>query len=147
MLPKTVLVPTDFSDHAERATDYACELARKLGARVILLHAYALPSVGFPESIGFGAELAGRVVTVAEEALRAAKERRQASGVEIVTVAMEGDPRDLILGTIDEHHADLVCMGTHGRRGLARAMLGSVAEEIVRHAPCGVLTLRASASP
>jgi len=143
MLPKTVLVPTDFSDHAERATDYACELARKLGARVILLHAYALPSVGFPESIGFGAELAGRVVTVAEEALRAAKERRQASGVEIVTVAREGDPRDLILGTIEEHHADLVCMGTHGRRGLARAMLGSVAEEIVRHAPCAVLTLRA----
>ncbi|NOU33889.1 MAG: universal stress protein [Polyangiaceae bacterium] len=143
MLPKTVLVPTDFSEHAERATDYACELARKLGARVILLHAYALPSVGFPESIGFGAELTGRVVTVAEEALRAAKDRRQASGVEIVTVAKEGDPRDLILGTIDEHRADLVCMGTHGRRGLARAMLGSVAEEIVRHAPCAVLTLRA----
>lgn len=146
MLPKTVLVPTDFSDHAERATDYACELASKLGARVVLLHAYALPSVGFPESIGFGAELTGRVVTVAEEALRAAKARRQASGVDIVTVIKEGDPRDAILAAIGDHHAELVCMGTHGRRGIARAMLGSVAEEIVRHAPCAVLTLRAAES-
>ncbi len=144
MLPKTVLVPTDFSEHAERATEYACELASKLGARIVLLHAYALPSVGFPESIGFGAEVAGRVVTVAKEALRAAKERRRASGVDIETVAREGDPRDLILGAIGEHQADLVCMGTHGRRGFARAMLGSVAEEIVRHAPCAVLTLRAA---
>ena len=56
-----------------------------------------------------------------------------------------GDPRDMILQTAKEIHADLIVIGTHGRRGISRFLLGSVAEAIVRSAPCPVLTVRAKA--
>jgi nucleotide-binding universal stress UspA family protein len=136
---KNLLVPTDFSEHAERALVYACELADRLGATVHLVSA-----------IGTMAELE---VTLTTPMLTSLRRDREAALAELAqtraqigkTLVHEGDPRDAILAAADEVGADLIVMGTHGRRGIRRALLGSVAESVVRHAHVPVLTVHAEA--
>jgi nucleotide-binding universal stress UspA family protein len=140
-LPKTILVATDFSDSAEQALDYAVALAGKLGASIHVVHAIGVPSLGVPE---LGLAVTG---TMMESMLKAASSEldklasRRASA-NIATLIRTGDARDVIDQTAKEIGADLVVMGTHGRRGVSRALLGSVAETVVRTAPCPVLTIR-----
>jgi len=144
--PKILLVPTDFSAASERALDCALALASKLGAKVFLLHAYALPIIGFPDGMLIpSAEIASRIISEAEKELAACVERRKESGATIVTLLRQGDAREAILVAAEEISADLVVMGTHGRRGITRALIGSVAEAIVRVAPVPVLTVHAAA--
>jgi universal stress protein A len=143
MLPRTILVPIDFSTNAGRALDYACELATKLGATVHLVHA-------------LGAALPELNVALSEQMLRSlsdgsklaldqlAAEKRTRANIGEARV-VPGDARDAILQTARDLGADLVVMGTHGRRGLSRMVLGSVAEHVVRRSPCPVLTIRESA--
>lgn len=144
-LPKIILVPTDFSVAAETALDRALGLASQLGAKVYVLHAYQLPIVGFPDGVLVPtAEIASRVVAWAESELAACVARRKESSVEIVPILKQADAREAVLAVAEEVDADLVVMGTHGRRGIARALIGSVAEAVVRTSPVPVMTVHAA---
>ena len=142
---KTILVATDFSVAAETALDNALALAAQLGAKVYLVHAYELPIVGFPDgTLIASAEVAGRIIASAQKDLAACVAKRRDSSVEIVPILKQADPREAVLAVAEEVSADLVVMGTHGRRGLARALIGSVAESVVRTSPVPVLTIHAA---
>lgn len=143
-LPKIILAPTDFSPASLSALDYAVDLAQKLGARVHVMHAYELPVIGFPDGVlTITADMADRLINAARSSLDEALARYAGRGVELTDALVQGDPRDAILTVAEEVGADLVVMGTHGRRGLARALIGSVAERVVRTSPVPVLTLHA----
>lgn len=137
-----VLLPIDFSDSSTEALDYALALAEKLGARVTLMHAYETPLFGYPEGAFITPEVATQMASSAQSALEAVAAQHAGRGVSVVPFLHNGDPRDGIVNVARELHADLIVMGTHGRRGIARALLGSVAEHVVRTAPCPVLTVR-----
>lgn len=143
MLPKNILVPTDLSPHAEEAFEYACELAVKLDATVHLVNVIGIPALGVPElGVAVTSTMIESVVNSNQEALDALVARRRGD-VRIGQILMKtGDARDMIDEAAKEVGADLIVMGTHGRRGFSRALLGSVAETVVRTAPCPVLTVR-----
>ena len=141
-LPRKILVPTDFSECADNALAYAVSLAARLDATIHLIHAITISVGSFPE-IGV-AQAAWAIETStknAQESIdgRAAIYRdRVPFGPSVIDV---GDARDVIDGNAATIGADLIVMGTHGRRGLRRMLLGSVAESVVRSAPCPVLTV------
>jgi nucleotide-binding universal stress UspA family protein len=142
MLPKHILVPTDLSEGAGQALDYACELARMLGAQVHLLNVIGIPSLGVPElGLAMTATMIDQMVVDNQTAIdELADTRCNASRGQVLV--RTGDARDMINQTAKELGIDLIVMGTHGRRGISRALLGSVAETVVRSAPCAVLTVR-----
>ncbi|MBX3260509.1 MAG: universal stress protein [Labilithrix sp.] len=143
--PKTILVPTDFSEPARVAFDYAVQLAEKLGSSVHLVHAFEIPLVGFPDGVmTISAEMASRIIDAAQKALDDLVQPYASRKVEIHTSLEQADPRDAVLAVAKRLGADLIVMGTHGRRGIARALIGSVAESVVRTSPLPVLTLRAN---
>ena len=138
---KILLVATDFSVAAETALDFALPLAATLGAKVYLLHAYQLP----PQSVFVTtAQIALGVTALAEKELADCVAKRKESSVQIVPMLKQADAREAILEAAEEVSADLVIMGTHGRRGIARALIGSVAEAVVRASPVPVLTVHAA---
>jgi len=143
MLPKNILVPTDLSEGAEAALDYACELAAKLDATIHLLNVIGIPALGVPE---LGVALTSSVIdTMIADNKKAIDElaARKCTSARIGQVLLKtGDARDVIDQTALELGCDLIVMGCHGRRGISRALLGSVAETVVRSAPCPVLTVR-----
>ncbi len=144
-LPSVILVPTDFGEAAGCALDYAIELAKKFGAEVVILHSFEIPLIGFPDGAMVAtAELTSRIVESAQEALDKAVLARKGSGVTVRAILKQGDPWQMVLATIQETGAGMVVMGTHGRKGLPRALLGSVAEKVVRTAPVPVLIVHAN---
>ena len=142
-LPRTILVPVDFSGHSEAALDYAVELAGQLDAKIHLLNVVGIPAFGVP---ALGAAIAPSIIdsiirdsaAALAQLADARRSKAQIAGVLLRT----GDARDVILRTADEVAADLIVMGTHGRRGVGRALLGSGAESVVRTSSCPVLTIR-----
>ena len=135
-----ILVPTDFSACSEQALDYAVELAGKLDAKLHLLAVIGIPAYGMPE-LGVGVT-AARIENLVQDSQHAVDQlARNRTGV-AKTLVRTGDPRDVILQTAEELQVDLIVMGTHGRRGISRALLGSVTEMIVRTSPVPVLTVR-----
>jgi len=140
MLPiKTILHPTDFSEHSEHAFRLACELARDYGARVVVAHAITLQLYG---SLETGPLVADPLVIEAE--LRARLEAVQLPDPAIVVERRlcKGDAAAEIVALAGDINADVIVMGTHGRGGVGRLLLGSVAEAVLRRAPCPVLTVR-----
>ncbi len=142
-LPRTILVATDFSESAERATTYALQLAERLDARVELVHSWMVPALASPEgmAVPIGA-LTSMLEQDAQRAMDGALQRHRHPGVQLRGRVICNDARDAVLQAADELQADLVVMGTHGRRGLRRALLGSVAESVLRTAHCPVLVVR-----
>jgi nucleotide-binding universal stress UspA family protein len=144
VLPKNILVPTDLSEGAEEALDYACELARKFGAKIHLLNVIGIPALGVPElGIALTSTVMDSIVRDNRSALERLVEAKRGQAPFGDILLRTGDARDVINHTATELGADLIVMGTHGRRGVARALLGSVTETVVRTAPCPVLTVRA----
>jgi nucleotide-binding universal stress UspA family protein len=142
MLPKHILVPTDLSEGAEQALDYACELARNLDAEIHLLNVVGIPALGVPElGVALTSAVIDQLVVENQTALQQLARTRCTARLGQVLIKA-GDPRDMINRTAQELGVDLIIMGTHGRRGITRALLGSVAETVVRSAPCAVLTVR-----
>lgn len=141
--PTNILVPTDFSAQAEQALDYACTLASKLGATVHLVSVIGIPAMGVPE---LGAAMAASVIDDMvkdnQKGLDALADSRRAKATIGQVLLRTGDARDVIPNVAEEIGADLIVMGTHGRRGLSRALLGSVAEYVVRTSHVPVLTVR-----
>ena len=135
-----ILVPTDFSSGSQQALIYAIALAGKVGARVNVLSVIGVPSYGVPElGVGLTAPMIDTLIADNQAALDQLVRDMPDVGDRLIRV---GDPRDVILQTAEEIKADLIVMGTHGRRGISRALLGSVAEMIVRTSPVPVLTVR-----
>ena len=142
-MSKTILVPVDFSEASDKALDYAVSLAKPLDARIVVMHAFEIPLVGFPDGVlAATAEIAARILTASQKALEDAIEKRKGEGVEMTPLLKQADPREAVVGMAKELGADLIVMGTHGRRGLARALIGSVAEHVVRTSSVPVLTVR-----
>lgn len=143
MLPKNILVPVDFSEGADEALNYACELATKLDATLHLVNVIGIPVMGVPElGVAITSTMIDSLVQDNQRSLEAlANSKREMARIG-QTLLKTGDARDLINETAKELGADLIVMGTHGRRGVKRALLGSVAETVVRSAPCPVLTIR-----
>ena len=142
MLPKHILVPTDLGDGAEHALDYACELARTLGARIHLLNVITIPALGVPEmGVAVTGTMIDEMIVDNQAAIDRLARTRCTAPVGRVMIKT-GNPRDVINQTAQELGVDLIVMGTHGRHGISRALLGSVAETVVRSAPCAVLTVR-----
>ncbi len=142
-MPKTILVGTDFSELGDRATAYACELAKQLGAQVTLLHAWSLQTIGMPE--GFVLPIGSmneELEAAAQKGANAALERHRGFGVPLSARVVCADARDAIVEAAKALPAELIVLGSHGRTGVRRALLGSVAESVIRHAPCPVLVVR-----
>ena len=142
--PKIILVATDFSAAAAAALDCALLLAARFDAQVYLLHAYLLPILGFPDGVLLpDAEIATRIMTSAQTDLANAVARRKDCGIVIRPILKQADARDAVLEAATELSADLIVVGTHGRKGFVRALIGSVAESVVRSAAIPVMTVHA----
>jgi len=141
---KTILCPIDFSDSSRHALTAATELARSSNAALTLAHIWQppMPLYSTPDAAMSG-ELIQAMVDDAERSLADWAATARAAGVaSLQSKMLSGVPWDEIVKLALESHADLVVMGTHGRTGLTHALIGSVAEKVVRHAPCAVLVVR-----
>ena len=128
-----ILVPVDFTETSKRALEHATELAKKFGAWITVMHAYQIPVLGFPEGAYIAAaEVATQLATAAQRGLEAVVQDHKLDGVVMKSVLRDGVPWEEINAVAKEVRADLIVIGTHGRRGLARALLGSVAENVIR---------------
>ncbi len=141
-----ILVPIDFSTHSERALRYATMLASRFGASLELLHVVEDPvmygSWGPEVFVPNIAELMQAVTTDAEKRLEGMKVAPATAGVKVETSVIVGRAPHRITEYARSSGVDLIVMGTHGRTGLSHVLMGSVAEGIVRHAHCPVLTMR-----
>jgi nucleotide-binding universal stress UspA family protein len=140
---RNILHPTDFSEQSRGAFDMACVLAKACGAKLTVLHVVQ-PMV----SVG---EMGAVPMPVPPEMEAAVREqlmqvRPADSGVAVEHLLADGDAVFEILEAAREKKADLIVMGTHGRTGLGRLLMGSVAEMVVRKAPCAVLTVKPAAT-
>jgi len=140
---RRILVPTDFTETSDRALDWAMGIAARLGASVTVMHSYEIPIVGFPDgAIVATPEIATRIADASRAALESTLAQRSGKGVPLDSVLREGVAWEEINAVADAIDADLVVIGTHGRRGLARALLGSVAENVIRTAHRPIVTIR-----
>lgn len=143
---KKLLVPIDFTDTSDRALDYAIELAQKVGAEIVVMHAYELPIYGFPDGAMIAtADVATKISAAAQAALDQAVSSRSGRGVQLSSVLRDGVPWEEVATIAEEVDADIIVIGTHGRRGLSRVLLGSVAENVIRTSTRPVLTIHAAA--
>lgn len=145
MVPiRRILFPTDFSEHADYAWPFALQFAQEFGAEVHLLHVVAPPprltgaySANFdPEK--FAAALTAEATASLDRLVQAAAGRN----VAFCTEVRVGVDFHEIIAYARSRQIDLIVMATHGRTGLAHALVGSVAEKVVRKAPCPVLTVK-----
>lgn len=140
---RRILVPTDFGEAASRATDVAQDLAKKYGATITLLHVYELPIYPYPEiSVLPDVDFVTPIREAAQKELSKAFAAVQQSGCEARAQLACGVAWSEILWEAEQQSAELIVMGTHGRKGVMHAILGSVAEKIVRMANVPVLTVR-----
>jgi nucleotide-binding universal stress UspA family protein len=141
-----ILVPLAFDVPSEEITTAALVLASECGAAVTFVHVYPLPESVYGVYAAFSDEgLADSIRTEAERALKArvaALRHATRATLDLTAIVRAGEPWQEILAAAEEGDADLIVMGTHGHRGVARVLLGSVAEKVVRLSPIPVLTIR-----
>jgi nucleotide-binding universal stress UspA family protein len=135
------LCPTDFSAGANQAVQVAAMLAKRTKAELVIAHAWHIPAIGVEGAYGFG-----RPDDVARDAQEQLEETVSAiDGAKCKL--LHGTPWKEIVSLLEKEKFDLCVIGAQGRTGLARVLLGSVAEKVVRHAPCSVLAVRADDMP
>lgn len=141
---KRIMVPLDFSSHSSLALKLAADLSRRYEARLTLMHVFQPFAVALPESyVLYSANQIGEMLTMFGKQLDAAKIEAEAAGaIAVNTEQVQGSPDTEIVNFARAEKFDLIVMGTHGRTGLQHAIIGSVAERVVRRAPCPVLTVR-----
>ena len=139
MRMQKIMVPVDFSSSGEMAMGYATSLARDSGASLLIVHVEEPPLAYGAGEFYVGAadaetadEIANRLEAIVPNDPAVAYAHR----------LVPGDPAAQIVKLAADEHVDLIVMGTHGRSGFLRFLMGSVAESVVRHAPCPVFTLR-----
>jgi nucleotide-binding universal stress UspA family protein len=146
MAIQRILVATDFSNHARAALRHAAELSSRLGVPLLIVHAYLVPAVPLPEGAVIPSpETLANAMARSSDALEVEKRTAiELGAVGVETTITEGPPAPKLADLARERKIDLIVMGTHGRGALARAILGSVADKVVRTAPCPVLVVHAS---
>lgn len=143
--PKNILVPTDFSEPAEIALEYAKDIARTHKSVISIIH--SLESSVYPgDAMTAVADLAGAhqyLLEFSDNELKKKAALLQSEGFEVRTRTLHGgNPADEIVEYVEANRIDLICIATHGRNGWAHFMLGSIAERVLRKAMCPVLTVR-----
>lgn len=143
---KKVLVPVDFSKDSLRAAEYARTFSKPFDAQLLLLHViepiyYASPADMYAASPNL-ALLIEEQRKAAQAQLQQLADKLSREGAKVQTLLKSGSPAQVIADTAKRVKADLIIMATHGRTGLAHVLLGSVAERVIRLAPCPVLTVR-----
>jgi len=134
-----ILLPTDGSESADAALDHALDLARQYDAELLVLH---VVSAAYAEAGPGHANAIGALEEYGEETFDEIAERAEAAGVRMTSEQRHGEPHQVITEYATEAGADLVVMGTHGRTGLQRYLLGSVTERVVRTSDVPALTVR-----
>ncbi len=139
-----ILVPTDFSAHAEEATRIAADLSKRYNAPLVVIHVYEPLSYAVPEGYVLYTEVQlERMFAEFETRLAAAKRAAEYAGGERVEAhLLQGLIEERICDFATQGGFDLIVMGTHGRAGFKRLVFGSVAERVVQIAPCPVLTVQ-----
>ncbi len=138
---KTLLAPTDFSEHSRRGLLLARDVARECGARLVVVHVVvdALPAL-LPDVAGFRYdEIADSLAERASETLPEFFPESEREGLEVDFRIEFGVPHVEIVRVAEECEADLVVIATHGRTGAMHLLIGSVAEKVLRRSPCPVL--------
>lgn len=141
----SILCPTDFSEFSQEAVSYGCELAEKFGAELHLLNVvqqYETVAPGSGEWFTPFTEMLPELQQQSQAQLAKLPGSEWTSKLTVHRITRVGAPIDEITKYAKEHDIDLIVQGTHGRRGVKHMLLGSVAENIVRYAPCPVLTVR-----
>jgi nucleotide-binding universal stress UspA family protein len=137
-----ILVAVDFEQPSEHALAYAMDLAEALGAKVHVIIAYELPTASVPgEPAVITPEMVSRFIEASQLALDKVCAAYRDRMVVLSSRVEEGYPREVILKVAREKHANLIVMGTHGRKGFARLLIGSVAEAVLRTAEVPVVTV------
>lgn len=142
MTTHKILCPLDFSAGAQQALHLAIRLAQEQRAKLELMHVWYVPSTGLGD-FPFPRGIAERILADARKSLDASAAEARTAGLEVTSRLLQGVPGWTIIDAVNKDPAiDLLVIGTHGRTGLKRALVGSVAEYIVRHAPCPVVVAR-----
>jgi nucleotide-binding universal stress UspA family protein len=140
---KNILCPLDFSPSSQHAMKVAVRLANDAGAKLVLTHSWHLPALAFSAEAPYPAGQIELMVSEEEKALAAAvKEARELGAKQVSCTFLSGLPSERICAALGADAFDLVIMGTHGRTGFRRILLGSVTEQVIRHAPCSILAVR-----
>ena len=140
---KTILHPSDFSAASRPAFKQAIELAKRDRAMLELLHVISpVYPIGARVPVSTYHRLAAAETTAARKRLVGLLARARAAGAKATLTILEGGPADRIVHAARVRRADLIVMGTRGRTGLSRFLLGSVASRVVSTSPCPVLTVR-----
>jgi nucleotide-binding universal stress UspA family protein len=146
MLPlRRILWPTDFSDASYEALRTANELSVHFSAELILIH--AIPPVplmpGYDAPVGINSALyLNEMEATAKDSLNRLSQERVSGEVNLRKMVVHGNPADEIVRTADEVNADLIVIATHGLTGWRHFIFGSVAEKVMRMAPCPVLSIQ-----
>jgi nucleotide-binding universal stress UspA family protein len=144
MIIKNILFPTDFSDGASHALEYAVNMAGTYGAKLYVLH--VIHDIDMSSNLHIPHRSVDMMYSEFESSARKALDKLCLSVQEdckgIENRVLRGIPYEEILKFIPENHIDLIIMATHGRKGLDRVLFGSTTERVVRNASCPVLTIR-----
>jgi nucleotide-binding universal stress UspA family protein len=139
---RKILLPVDFSPHSDEATRVALELARSFDAPITMVTVFQAPVYPVPEGVIAFPNAYAEVMAAASKRLEEKAASARESGVQVETKVLEGVVFREIVAMARDGDFDLIVLGTHGRTGIKHVLLGSVAEKVVRKAPCAVLTVR-----
>ncbi|OOP57497.1 MAG: hypothetical protein AYP45_02845 [Candidatus Brocadia carolinensis] len=140
---KNILCPVDYSVYSEMALKYAIEFAEKYRAKLYLMHVLDIRvyDINEPELYNVNIVDEETIAKLRERLLRCVTEDTRGK-IPVEAIILQGVPFSEIIRASKEHKIDLIVIGTHGRTGISHAIMGSVAEKVVRKAPCPVLTIR-----
>jgi universal stress protein A len=146
---RRILAPTDFSEYSKQAVAYAYELAQTFSARLLLLHVVELPVYPVEAFLpsAEGTTLLDDLERQARLELAQLLSKAEHPKVDVMCLVAVGTPYYKILEVAEAEKVDLIVMATHGRTGLGHLVMGSVAERVMRMAPCPVLTIRPTSTP
>ena len=149
---QSILVPVDFSPSSRAALDHAMYLAGKFGSKVTVLHSWDLPGYLHPDLTVWSGDVSASLMEHARKdaeqcMVEFLDDAKLSDDERVSSRVVSGAPYSSVIAAIEEGGYDLVIMGTHGRTGVAHLVMGSVAEKVVRHCPCPVMTVRAAEAP
>lgn len=144
-----ILIPTDGSEEVTPAVKLGCDIAQIHNATIHVLYVVKKqqPFAEFGGGVGWWYDLMDQFEKQGERSTAKIAAQADTTNVKTKTSVQRGIPHDDILAYADNHNIDLIIMGTHGRTGVKRALMGSVTEKVVRHADTPVLTVNRSAKP
>ena len=143
-----IVAATDFTPASQPAVDEAQRIARQCGAQLLIVHAYRVPAAGELAQVPAGVydDFLRAVRAAGEQRLATLVAQARSGGIDARPLLREGFADEEILDAARQERADLIVMGTHGRRGVSRILMGSVAWQVVSRAPCPVMTVPAEPS-